>query len=73
MYIQKTTLCKEAQSILKLTQKKQKTKNKKQKTKNKNKNRGKKLITKKKRAKEQRGRFTRCESPSPRPIQKGPV
>ena len=39
----------------------------------KNKNRGKKLITKKLRAKEQREIFTRCESPSPRPIQKGPV
>ena len=36
----------------------------------KSKNRGKKLITKKKRAKEQRERFTRCESSSPRPIKK---
>ena len=37
----------------------------------KSKNRGKKLITKKNRAKEQRERFTRCESSSPRPIKKG--
>ena len=29
------------------------------------------LITKKERAKEQRERITRCESPSPRPIKKG--
>ena len=37
----------------------------------KTKTRGKKLITKKLRAKEQRERFTRCESPSPRPTKKG--
>ena len=29
------------------------------------------IITKKERAKEQRERITRCESPSPRPIKKG--
>ena len=56
MYIQKTTLCKEAQSISKIT---------------KATNRKKKLITKKQRAKKQREKFTRCESPSPRPIKKG--
>ena len=37
----------------------------------KNKNKGKKLITKKQRAKKQREKFTRCESPSPRLIKKG--
>jgi len=57
MYIQKTTLCKEAQSI-KITKMRE------------GKNNEKKLITKKKRAKKQRERFTRCESTSPRPIKK---
>jgi len=56
MYIQKTTLCKEAQSIYYKKREKQKQR--------------KKLITKKKRAKEQRERFTRCESPSLRPIKR---
>ena len=61
MYIQKTTLCKEPQSILKITKKREKQKQREKK----------KLNTKKKRAKEQRERFTRCESPNPRPIKKG--
>ena len=60
MYIQKTTLCKEPQSILKITKKREKSKNKE-----------KKLIKKKKRTKKQRERCTRCESASPRPIKKG--
>ena len=62
MYIQKTTLCKEPQSILKITKKKREAKTEEKK---------KKLNTKKKRANEQRERFTRCESPNPRPIKKG--
>ena len=37
----------------------------------KRKNKKEALITKKKRAKEQRKRITRCESPSLRPIKKG--
>ena len=37
----------------------------------KNKNIKEEIITKKERAKEQRERITRCESPSPRPIKKG--
>ena len=61
MYIQKTTLCKEPQSILKITKKNREAKTEEKKN----------LNTKKKRAKEQTERFTRCESPSPRPIKKG--
>ena len=37
----------------------------------KNKNIKEEIITKKEKAKEQRERITRCESPSPRPIKKG--
>ena len=54
MYIQKTAKCKVAQSISKST-KKERSKNIKE-----------ALITNKERAKEQRGRITRCEFPSPR-------
>ena len=39
--------------------------------KNKQKNKKEALITKKERAKEQRERITKCESPSPRKIKKG--
>ena len=59
MFIKKAALCKVAQSKTKITKKGKKSRNNKE-----------NLITKKKRAKEQRERITRYESPSPRPIKK---
>ena len=55
MYIQKTALCKETQSISEIIMKKKEKQKRK-------------LITKKERAKEQGKRVTRCEPPSPSPI-----